>query len=239
MVNRIVKKKLDAYRGRLDPAKIANGMNAARTNATRLIQDAELLLEHSRWPAAAALAILAIEEAGKITILRRMSTAKADSEVADVWREYRSHTSKNLAWIVPQLAVAGARTLDQFAPAFDANSDHPYVLDQLKQIAFYTDCLGAAHWSEPQELIDENLARTLVRIARVLSASERRFSEKEIQLWIEYMGPVEKTDGSGMKSALIAWGRAMKAAGLSDEADQLEALVRGQPVGVKPKVPPV
>ena len=38
------------------------------------------------------------------------------------------------------------------------DSDHPYVLDQLKQIAFYTDCLGDAHWSIPDEVIDESPA---------------------------------------------------------------------------------
>jgi hypothetical protein len=56
-----------------------------------------------------------------------------------------------------------------------------------------------------------------------------------VQLWIACVGAVDETDASGMRRALIAWGREMKAAGLSDEAEQLEALVLGQPVGVGPK----
>ena len=58
------------YRGRLTNRQIAEGMTAAAANARRLLSDAVLLLEAERWPTAAALAILAIEEAGKQAILR-------------------------------------------------------------------------------------------------------------------------------------------------------------------------
>jgi hypothetical protein len=53
-------------------------------------------LDSGRIPSSLALAILAIEEAGKISILRRLAVALADIEVSDVWKEYRSHTSKNV-----------------------------------------------------------------------------------------------------------------------------------------------
>ena len=61
----MVKKSLDQYKGRLLPEQIAEGMNAAVRNATSLVDDANLLLERKRFPSAVALAILAIEEAGK------------------------------------------------------------------------------------------------------------------------------------------------------------------------------
>jgi hypothetical protein len=56
-----MKKGLDQYRGSLSPAQIAAGMNAARENASRLLNDAKLLAQSERFASAAALAILSIE----------------------------------------------------------------------------------------------------------------------------------------------------------------------------------
>ena len=53
------------FRGRLSPKQVAVGMNAAARNAARLVSDAEILLEAKRYPSAAALAVLAIEESGE------------------------------------------------------------------------------------------------------------------------------------------------------------------------------
>ena len=191
-------KKLDAYRGRLEPTQIAEGMNAALDNAKRLVGDADTLLQSAAFSSAASLAILAIEEAGKISILRALSVARSDADVSDAWKEYRSHTKKNAAWILPQLVAGGAKKLEDLRPIVDEMSDHPYVLDQLKQLGFYTDCLGKAHWSKPAEVIDEELARMLVEIGRIFSQGSNH-SEKEIELWIQHVGPVWKKDMAWMK----------------------------------------
>ena len=84
-------------------------MTAAAANARRLLSDANLLLEGKRWPTAAALAILAIEEAGKQSILRSMSIARTDKEVADLWKDFRSHRVKNAHSALHEYAAAGAR----------------------------------------------------------------------------------------------------------------------------------
>lgn len=208
-----MQKKLDAYRGELSPAKIANGMTVAVRNARRLANDAATLLAAGSFPTAASLATLAIEEAGKVSILRALALAKSDSEIKDEWKAYRSHTSKNVAWLLPALAASGARQLEDLRPLFNQNSDHPFLLDQLKQLGFYTDCLGAGHWAIPTEVIDENLARMLVSVADVL-AKGKDISEKEIQLWIEHVGPVWNKNPAWMKTALANWYAAMQLAGL-------------------------
>jgi hypothetical protein len=61
--------RLDQYKGRLTAAQLAEGMNAATENARHLVRDAVMLLEAGRFPTAASLAALAIEEAGKPAIL--------------------------------------------------------------------------------------------------------------------------------------------------------------------------
>ena len=224
-----VKKKLDAYKGRLTPAQISEGMNAARKNANRLVKDAFVLLGVRRFPSALALAILAIEEAGKVSILRRLAVAISDAEYAAIWKEYRSHTSKNAMWTFPCLFAAGARTLEDFRPLFSPDAEHPYILDQLKQIAFYTDCLGNAHWSSPDEVIAESLAQDVTEAAKILAGSPTH-TEKEIALWIEHMAPAfASKDLDFMKHALVSWYDAMKTNGLKpDSANDFESFIRSR-----------
>lgn len=175
---------LKPYRGPLTLAQIADGMNFATANAARLANDACLLLENGRWPTAASVAALSIEESGKVVILRRFLLASKD-EVGGLWKEYRSHTKKNLNWIAPDLVAKGARSIEDFRPIVDKTSDHPQVLDALKQLGFYTDCLGEAHWSIPADVVDEALARSLVATAQVL-APERKIPIRELELWVMY-----------------------------------------------------
>ena len=159
-------KKLSQYNGRLDAAQIARGMNAARRNARRLAEDANLLLEAARYPTASALAILSIEESGKDSILRQIAGSPSQKVLRDAWKNYRSHRHKNAMWILPDLVQQGAKDLNSLQPAADASAEHTGILDQVKQISLYTDCLGNAHWSEPEDAIDEKLAEALVAVQR-------------------------------------------------------------------------
>jgi AbiV family abortive infection protein len=203
---------LSPYRGVLTIKQVATGMNAATNNSRRLAQDARLLLDNKRWPTAASVAALSIEESGKVVILRRFLTAKSD-EIKGLWKEYRTHTKKNINWIFPELVSKGARRLEDFNPMFDSASDHPEVLDATKQIGFYTDCLGNARWSLPSEVVDEALAKSLVTAAEVLSPG-RNISVRELELWVEYLGPVWDKNPDWMKQALVNWYGALQAEGL-------------------------
>jgi hypothetical protein len=152
--------------------------------------------------------------------------ARSDAELAETWRDYRSHTRKNVAWLLPQLAAAGARNLDDLGPLFDENSDHPFILDRIKQLGFYTDCLGKAHWSVPTKTIDKELAHMLVRVAEVLAHGETH-TEEEVKLWLKHVGPVWKKNSAWMKQALINWYSAMQEAGLAEKGEnKMEQFVR-------------
>ena len=223
-----MQKKLNAYRGRLSAAQVAAGMNAAAKNACRLAEDAATLLAAGRFPTAASIATLAIEETGKISILRTLALATSDAETAEAWKHYRSHTRKNVAWLLPQLLAAGARKLDDLRPLFDEMSDHPFILDQLKQLGFYTNCLGKGHWAIPADIIDEGLARMLVQIAQVFAhAHDREYIEKEVELWLQYAGPVWKTDLTLMEQAVVNWYAAMQEHGFFQEGpNKMEQFIR-------------
>ncbi len=211
-------RKLDSYKGKLSAAQIAEGMNAATQNARRLAEDAELLLDMERFPTAASLAILAIEEAGKNSILRELALAKDDKAAASSWRDYRSHTKKNVTWLLPQLVAEGARQLDDFRTLFDESADHPFLLDQIKQLGFYTDCLGKTHWSIPIDVIDEHLATMLVQIAKLFT-EKGTVTPQEIELWIKHLGPVWMTNNNLMRQALVSWHQEMQQLGLVPDDD--------------------
>ena len=214
------KRHLNSYKGKLNPDQIANGINAAIHNANRLAEDAQILLGACRYPTAASVAVLSIEESGKISVLRRLALAETDEEASRIWKDYRSHTKKNFLWLMPQLIMKGARRLDDFRPLFEHEADHTYILDQVKQISFYTDCLGEAHWSEPTKVIDKELATMLVQIAKIF-ASKNRVTVKEIELWIKHIGRSKNETLKEQKESLLHW---------YAEMQELELAPKGQDI---------
>jgi AbiV family abortive infection protein len=108
------KKKLQQYKGFLAPSQITDGMNAAIRNACRLAGDAELLLNEKRYPTAASIATLSIEESGKLMVLRHLAGVKNPTELKKRWREFRSHTKKNIMWLFPQFVSEGGKKVKRF-----------------------------------------------------------------------------------------------------------------------------
>jgi AbiV family abortive infection protein len=218
-------KNLDQYTGLLNAADLAKGMNAARRNATRLLDDAKFLLESDRFASALALAILSIEESGKVSILRGLAIAPTQEIAWQSWRDYRSHRRKNTQWILPELVKRGARTLEALRLATEP-AVHTELLDSVKQIAFYTDCLGNKNWSEPSFVIDGGLAREIVALASTLVKGSD-VSETEIRLWIEHLKPAYGQPLPIMKAALKAWRVAMVEHGLAQPDETFVRFVDG------------
>ncbi len=100
--------RLPQYRGELSAAEIADGMTAAAQNATRLLDDATTLLAAGRCPTAISIALLAIEEAGKIAVSFKQLGVYTDCVGQRVWfrptdlmdeelaREFIENTAKPL-----------------------------------------------------------------------------------------------------------------------------------------------
>jgi AbiV family abortive infection protein len=226
-----MKKQLHPYAGPLTPEQVTDGIAAAQTNANRLLDDARLLMEACRYPSATALAILSIEERGKVVILKRLALLVEPKDLKETWREYRSHRAKNAGWIIPQLVAHGARTMREMAAGVDPDAEHTALLDALKQVSFYSDCLANRHWSIPDTVIDEGVARSMVGAAEVMW-NARNVSLREVELWVQIVGPCYNR--SGMMDAVLDWQHTMVAEGLSDTPPEtLEAFMRGEPIGVR------
>ena len=216
----MAKRRLDSYKGKLSSNQIAEGINVAILNAQRLAEDAQILFDACRYPTAASVAILSIEESGKRYILRQLALAETDEEASRIWKDYRSHTKKNFLWLMPQLIMKGARRLDDFRPLFEPEAEHTYILDQVKQISFYTDCLGEAHWSEPTEVVDKELATMLVQIAKIF-ASKNEVTVKEIELWTKHIGRSKNGTLKEQKESLLHWYAEMQELGLAPKEQNI------------------
>ena len=221
--------RLKQYRGPLTAGQAAEGIALARKNAQRLIEDAELLLEAGRHPSASALAILAIEELGKVQILKTISLLTDEADLRKAWKEYRSHRAKNTHWIIPKLAAEGARTMMQMRPATEIEGDHTSLLDTTKQLSFYTDCVNdKPRWSEPGEAVDLDFAPAIVATARMLNR-DRVTTTRELELWVNHVRP--HYNKVSMGSAVLAFQKQLFNEGLSATSPEaLEAFMRGEPV---------
>lgn len=212
MYESLVKEAHQQYRGRLSSAEIAEGMNVARRNAERLAKDARLLLDNDRYASALALAILAIEETGKVAILRQIAVASNDKELIARWKDYRTHTTKNAHWPLIDMYLKGARRLQDFLPMFDPNAEHPKMMDTVKQLSLYTDSFKKGTWTVPEQLVKKELVLGLVVVAEIFSRT-REIAAEEIDLWIQYMKPVWNWPDQRDK-AIVEWDKEMRRRGL-------------------------
>jgi len=61
------------YNGKLTMEQISEGIHFCIENATNILGDAYILIKANRFPRAFSLLLLAIQEAGKVNILRNMT----------------------------------------------------------------------------------------------------------------------------------------------------------------------
>ena len=191
------------YRGELNPKTAAEGIKLAYENALSLLSDAELLFQNGRFERCVSLSILAIEESGKSTIIRALLLADDSIRLRKEWKNYRKHTEKNLAWILPDLINNGAKTLEDLKKIFDPKSEHGQILDDLKQLSFYTDIFSSAKWSSPTKVIDKALATMIFSSAQAIVKIDRVLTtERELELWVKHLKPVQQMEINKMKQAL-------------------------------------
>ena len=208
--------KLSDHRGPLTLPDIAAGMAAALRNARRLAHDAETLLAAGSWPSAASLAILSIEESGKVGVLRGMAAETDPQALKAAWRQYRSHPAKlskpiglnpsDKSLAIPGMAEQLTKERDELVADIDA----------MKQSGFYTDCKAGTGtkpvWVEPLRCITENQAREAVSVAKLTCDDMPDTTVRELELFAQHYKPTEGTPD--MVTGWLNWVRAMEGEGL-------------------------
>jgi AbiV family abortive infection protein len=173
------------YKGPLDAQKATLGMNYSIKNANRLLKDSKRLFEINSYASALSLAVLAIEEIGKISIIREIEVASTELQLKKAWKRYRSHLSKNNEWIFNDLVNIGARKLEDFRKMFSGYSNHPIFAEHIKQLAIYTDCLNNGDWVIPEIAIDEFICKKMIEAAEAIMIN-REIAIEENTIWIKH-----------------------------------------------------
>jgi len=128
------------YQDTLSASEVIADMAAAWRNVRRLAGDAALLLAAGGWPSAASMAILSIEESGKIGIRRLLSSISDPAALKAGWKAcYRSHPKKLSVpiGINPDgTSMASAEVVTAAQTARDKLVAH---VDHVKQYGFCTD----------------------------------------------------------------------------------------------------
>ena len=109
-------------------------------------------------------------------------------------------------WLFPALANEGLDKLDDFKVLFSKSSDHTSLLDNLKQIGFYTDCLGRANWSIPADVIDRGNAERIILVAKAFAKDPQKYAPQNGGFCTYGMSVGKKFDGNP-KYASVSGGK--------------------------------
>ena len=181
-------------------------------NARSLAKESRLLKENGYHARALSLAILALEELGKIPLICNMILCRKDDAEAwrKAWKEFQSHRFKLGVW-----TVYGKRLLNMLGKGHESEfpSGIEPLADKFKQLGFYTSFFKG-EFILPEEFAKDNpewlnyfLELLEERIARFeplhgsLESSES-FTERGIDL----LATVEKAKSTDeLKKILSAW----------------------------------
>jgi AbiV family abortive infection protein len=189
------------YGGSLDCHQAAV-MQAARLNAVELVDTADMLFNLKRFAHSIPFSTLAVEEAGKLTILQSIFLGSGDR--AKLWKSYRMHRAKtenlNLGIMsrvratFPDVSLEEAQAIAQRGPT-------PDDLEMAKQRAIYSDCLDVSgqlvcHLPRNIDWRQQAWERLCEAKAVVLALRDR--SPEELAVWTRH---AEAARTSGMSLA--------------------------------------
>ena len=174
------------YSGELTIDQAFDGMNAALRNANRLAQDSKILLDAGRYPSAVALAILAIEEWGKVNILRQVVGHNDAIALRKGWEAYRDHRRKIEKFLPLVAAAQGAKTHIDVDRFLREKAGEPKEFDILKQDCLYTSCWGGG-FVEPEKVFTRQHAEGMVVMAQAMIGERREIVRREIELFVKHI----------------------------------------------------
>ena len=159
--------------GTLSVDEIGRGMHKAYVNARGLVEDAEVLLD-ARPARSISLAVLAMEEIGKVVLLAE-AAAQASAQPVE-WRALRKdldllcHAQKQAVFAGYGKAILDRLATTRGKPTHyceDVPAGIGPLLDWMKQMGFYTDAVQGQFIS-PDEFGRDNAewAQWLVSVAR-------------------------------------------------------------------------
>ena len=120
---------------------------------------------------------------------------------------------------------SGARRAGDFAKLFDEGAEHPQLLDAVKQVALYTDCVANCQWWIPEKVVKADTTKLIVRAAELM-VKRNVVTIEEIELWIAILGPHWNGSDEERAVAVCAWDKEMRRRGLTKGDVTMEQFLR-------------
>lgn len=142
-----------------------------QANAARLARDAKLLLESGRFPSAAMMAVMALEEISRVFHPIEILTAGSDRQRQQAWKTFRG------IWHAFPWAVFARDERLMSDAELDA------MLSFIRMLGRRSECIEPGIWIDPGELITAALAASIVTIAESFCA--KPISLGSVEVWME------------------------------------------------------
>jgi AbiV family abortive infection protein len=206
----------DKLSERLTPTEMGRGIAAANRNARRLLGDAILLYENYRYPSAAALATLAMEESAKWWALLHVTVLQDAKAIANAWRDHRRHVTK-LDRAIAIVKDAFERSGGEVVAT--PSTELARATQALKERCIYTDFIKDRRWTEPSGACDAALCRGHLGGALVMVTRYHITGRYLGSAFQGIAGRLHEPQEEAAKQAMIAWSQGSEASALAEEDD--------------------
>jgi AbiV family abortive infection protein len=202
---------------RLSPSEMGRGILVANRNARRLLGDGILLYEGARYPSAAALAVLAMEEAAKWSTLLQVTIAQDEKQIRETWRLHTLHVPKLTRAL---RALMGALEASGGDRATLPDTELAKAMNALKLSCIYSAFVNGRRWIDPMQVCDRDECHNHLSVALISTSGHLRVTGQRLGALLKRVpGGFGDQHEEAARQALIAWSGGDEAAALAAEDD--------------------
>ena len=183
------------YNGKLTIEQISEGIYFCIENATNIFADAYILIKLNRFPRALSLLLIAIQEAGKVSILKNMSMIPSKNQKLwkKEWNNFRKHETKDfLGHDIKTSSELSDSPGEYFWQQllYKANNFIP-EREKVRQLGLYIDYIPSdKKWWSPNEINKKMVKMVESEVINILSKLQMEkeigfFSAKALKIYRE------------------------------------------------------
>ncbi|MFA5014200.1 MAG: AbiV family abortive infection protein [Actinomycetota bacterium] len=160
------------YNGKLTLEQISKGICSCIENALNIFADAYILKKAKRFPRASSLFLTAMQEAGKVNILKNMLTISPENQKRwkKEWQNFRRHEIKDS---LGQSVEISSEFNNSPGEAFWQQLLYAKYLaparEKIRQLGFYVDyAADDKKWWSPNEITEEMVGTIESEVVKIL-----------------------------------------------------------------------
>jgi AbiV family abortive infection protein len=204
------------FKGRLSAGSAIKGVQLLQENAVRLTEDAKILLLAKRYPSAAMLAVMALDELSRFFHPLIFTALHTPKQLADGWKQFRCNRS-SFPWSVFQ------RRIDWLVPGAMSDQELNDMLSFIRALGSRADYIEPGLWLDPKELISAELAASIVGTAELFC--KNTVKPRTMEIWMEAVGSLPRN--ASVETALKKYQAMLESEGFAEEAQAVDFASRG------------